>query len=143
MSINGHFIRTHLLKRVQQNVFQFSLCYNLHVSSPHHIKLVISKYYTFELTCTSQAVLSCLFLFVTMPAVSLTNRFIIYVWCVPISAFVLYKIGGSHGSGAENSGLLGCDTVSLEEYIVPPSLRVEQSKKKVACCAVAHKLLDP
>jgi hypothetical protein len=62
-----------------------------------------------------------LLLFVTMPVV-IVNRFI-------ICAFALCKIGGSHCSGAEDSGVLGCDTVLLEGYVVPPSSKVEPSKK--------------
>lgn len=73
--------------------------------------------------------MSCMFLFVTMPVVIVTNRFIIYIWYVPVSAFVLCEIGGSHGSGAKDSGLLGCGTVSLEGYVVPPSSWVMHSKK--------------
>jgi len=37
---------------------------------------------------------------------------------------------------AEDSGLLGCDTMSLEGYVVPPSSKVKESKKSslLGCC---------
>lgn len=118
---------THLLKRVQQNVFQFSLCCN--ILDPLPTSCLIGHVQTLHIWV--DLYISDHVLFVTMPIVIIINRFIIYVWYVPISALVLCKIGGSHGSGAEDSGLLGCGTVSLEGCVLSLSSRVMHSKKNI------------
>jgi hypothetical protein len=68
-----------------------------------------------------------------------------FLWVIIIWNFIIFEIGGSHNSVAEDWGNLGCYAVLLHAWIfmfqrivVPPSSSIKQSKKNALPYNLRH-----